>query len=107
MDVSVEAVVTGAALLIFGVAFDRAVSEMEQRPAGVVGYMSLLVVAGVGITVLLLWPLVGTEAALTLLFGFACSGVPMVAGSVARHMRARDAEIKELRQIQADLVGHD
>ena len=105
MEVSVEILVTGAALVIFGLGFDRAVSEMERRPAGVAGYVSLLVVAGVGITVLLLWPLLGTEAALTLLFGFACSGVPMVAGSVARHMRTRDAEMEELRQVQAELMG--
>jgi len=105
MEVSVEIVVTGVALVIFGVAFDRAVSEMERRPAGVAGYASLLVVAGVGITLLLLWPLLGMEAALTILFGFACSGAPMVAGSMARHMRTRDAAVEELRQVQAELMG--
>ena len=51
MDVSAEALAIGAGLVIFGIAFDRAVTELESRPGGHEGFTSLLVVVGVAMVV--------------------------------------------------------
>jgi divalent metal cation (Fe/Co/Zn/Cd) transporter len=107
MEISAELLVTGAALVLFGVAFDHAVTEMERHPGGHAGFTSLLVMVGVAVTVLLLWPMLGTEAVCILAFGFLASGVPMVVDSVVRHMRERAAAIEEQQRILAELLSHD
>jgi len=107
MDVQSESLVVVGALVIFGVAYDRAVAELGNRPGGHAGFTALLVVVGVAVTVLMLWPLLGTDAVEILVVGFCASGVPMVAGSVQRYLRSRAAEIEELRRIQAELMDHD
>lgn len=107
MDVSAETLVIGGALIIFGLAYDRAVTELEKRPGGHEGFTSLLVVAGVAVTVLMLWPLLGSKAVATLAFGFAASGAPMIVGSVARYMRARAAAMEEQQRVLAELMAND
>lgn len=75
------------ALFLFGFLYNLIVAYLERRGYDE-GYVSLLVVAGVAVTLggvaLLDW----RAAALTL-GAFACSGFWMVVGSWWRHVRAR------------------
>lgn len=81
------AVVIG--LLLFGMVYNRVVGWME-REGHADGYVAFLVCAGVGAT-LLAWGLLGQRwnDVLLLLALFMASGLPMILGSMARHMRAR------------------
>ena len=79
--------VIGAALLAFGIGYNHAVAWME-RTGYSEGYMSLIVVTGV-VATLAGVALVDWHAALLSGAAFALSGLPMIGGSVVRHMRAR------------------
>jgi hypothetical protein len=103
--VDAEMLVIILGLFVFGMGFDRFVNYLANQPGGHEGFTSLLVVVGVAITVIMLWPLIGAEAICYLAVGFAASGVPMVYGSVRRYMRQRAAEIEELQALQGEF--HD
>lgn len=90
-------------LALFGVVFDQVVARLGKIPGGHEGFTALLVVIGVAVTLSALWPLIGTEAYFTLVAGFVCSGVPMIAGNVARYVRNRAAGLREIHDLENDL----
>jgi thiol:disulfide interchange protein len=83
-------------LLMFGLAFNGLVSWLGSRKEG---YVSLLVVAGVLITLggaaLLDW-----QAAAWVLICFAASGTPMIIGDIWRAQSARDKAARVQRLIE-------
>ena len=83
------------ALIIFGIIYNQVVGWMERRKY-LEGYTSLAVGLGVLVTV-------GAVAvfswayALLVLGSFCASGLPVAAGSIWRHMKAREMEQTGLR----------
>ncbi len=84
-----------ACLLFFGALYNLAVARAEGDGT-LEGYTALAVALGVGVTLAGL-ALIDWQASLLLLGGFACSGAPMIAGSIGRHAAARRAEQRTLR----------
>ena len=89
MEIRVEsgAIWVLVGLVAFGALYNALVSWLGRR-GYTEGYLSLIVALGCAGT-LLGAALVDTGASLLVLLAFAASGFPMIAGSVARHMRAR------------------
>lgn len=83
------------ALVLFGIGYNLLVAWLERRGYSR-GMTSLLVVAGVVVTV-------GMTAVINLAFAlitagaFIASGVPMIFGSLARYVIARERDLKSLR----------
>lgn len=80
-------IATYTILLLFGVAFNAAVSHMEKN-GYLEGYAAIAVVIGVlitlaGVAVINLW------ASIYAIGGFMASGTPMIVGSWWRHVQAR------------------
>lgn len=92
--------ITCGGLLVFGVAYNAVVAYLERKDKER-GYTAFLVVFGNLVTVLAMIPLIGLTPALLILFGFACSGLPMTIGSMWRHTEARLRE----RQAQKDTIA--
>ncbi len=90
-----------ATLFVFGLAYNWFIEEIERRGLDR-GYTALLVVAGVAVTVTVTIPLIGLEAAVTLTLAFVASGMPMIVGSILRHVRerAQEEEINRQRAIE-------
>jgi len=83
-------------LVVWGVFFNE-VTAYSERKRWTEGYLSLYVALGVAGT------LVGVAfldlgAALLAAAGFVCTGLPMIVGSVLRHMRRREAEQRAARE---------
>lgn len=72
-------------LLVFGTGYNVLVSRLEERRKEE-AIVSLLVVVGVAVTVLSVWPLIGRRRVAVLLRAFVASGTPMIAGSLSRYM---------------------
>jgi hypothetical protein len=91
-------------LLAFGVIYNAAVSWLERR-GYTEGYIFLLVIGGVVVTLLIVVALDPKAAVLSFL-AFSCSGLPMVLGSWWRHVTARargqDAQRREALRLRAD-----
>jgi hypothetical protein len=102
MVIEAETLVIVMGLVVFGVGYNAFVAYLERQPGGHEGFTGLLVVVGVAVTVLMLWPLIGAEAVCRLMVGFAASGAPMVAGSVRRYMHKRAQEIEELQRLTSE-----
>ena len=85
----------GVLLVLFGAAYNRLVDWMERRNYHE-GFLSLIVAAGVGITLLFV-AVVDWRAALLTLAAFVCSGTPMIVGSILRYVRRREAEQLAMR----------
>lgn len=111
----------GVGLVWFGVWYNRWVERLQDDGSDR-GYVSLLVVVGVVVTVLGVTMVVGVLAgpgmALAVLcielVLFLCSGMPMVWGSVARHLERRRekqmgwrAMTQGLVDLARDLGGED
>lgn len=82
---------TIGALCGFGLWYDRRVSQWEQLGYHE-GYLSLIVALGVLVTIagIAVLDLVLTwNAGLTALVAFSASGLPMIAGSVRRHVASQ------------------
>lgn len=75
-------------LFIFGIIFNVVVTFAERR-GWMEGYTSLAVVLGVLVTIGAV-ALISWQFALVTLGAFAFSGLPMVAGSIGRHVTARE-----------------
>lgn len=77
------------ALLLFGVGYNQMIGLAERR-GWLEGFTSLAVAFGAAITLigaaLISWP-----AAVIVLGCFVASGLPMILGSMARYIRAREA----------------
>ena len=88
-------------LLAFGVAYNALVTWLERRGYAE-GYTSLLVVGGVGVTLLAI-AVVDGQAALLVFLAFSCSGLPMVIGSWWRHVRSREhGQAAQRREVLRD-----
>ena len=83
-----------ACLFSFGVAFNQMVTWLEVQDWEE-GATALLVVIGVGYTIFTISVLIGHFD--TLLWCFAASGAPMVAGSWIRYAKQRAQERKDAR----------
>lgn len=83
-------------LLLFGIGFNIFVAWLERHGYSK-GFVSLLVLAGVVVTV-------GMTAVISLAFAlvtagaFVASGTPMIIGSVWRHVREREKYIAALKR---------
>ena len=82
------------ALLMFGLFFNGHVARLGEQKQG---YTGLLVAAGVAVTLAGL-ALVWWQAALAALIAFIPSGVPMIAGDISRHIRAREQALEAMRK---------
>lgn len=82
------------ALFLFGLGFNRLVDWLERNGYSE-GFVSLLVVAGVGITVVMT-AVISPAFALVTAGAFIFSGTPMIVGSVARHAIERKRRIQTL-----------
>ena len=89
-------VMVGLGLLVFGVAYNAVVAWFKRHGYDE-GYMSLLVAAGVGATLAGV-AVVDWHAAVLALAAFCLSGLPMAAGSVWRHVRAREHSQNAIRR---------
>lgn len=83
--------VTAAALFGFGLAFNWLINLFNRHGLDD-GFTWLLVVVGVGITVLAAGFTIGWTAVIVLFIYFAASGLPMAAGDIYRYAKARRAE---------------
>lgn len=82
-------------LLLFGLVFNLAISVMERR-GWLEGYVALAVALGVLVTLAVVsW--FSWQFALITLGAFVCSGAPMIAGSIYRHVRSRERYHQNLR----------
>jgi Kef-type K+ transport system membrane component KefB len=80
----------GFGLILFGIGYNSLVAELERRKLSE-GYSAILVAGGVIVTlaVVAAFDWIG---ALLALGAFACSGMPMIVGSIARHVTAKEQE---------------
>lgn len=86
------------ALAGFGYGYNRWVARMERQGHDQ-GYMGFIVAFGCAVVVGG-WAVITLDlaGAVVLLAAFAAAGVPMMAGSVQRHLRARSEEARALRE---------
>lgn len=98
LDLNVESlVIMTAVLLLFGLAYNAVVGWLEENGRDE-GYTAILVVVGVLVTVLVATPLIGIDSSIILLVGFIASGSPMIAGSIYRHVLARESHQEEVKR---------
>lgn len=87
-------------LFMFGIAFNYFVDHLNGLKDG---YLSLLVVAGVGITLIGV-AIISWQAAVLVLACFAASGIPMIIGEIARNIQMREKALRIQRLIaEADV----
>jgi hypothetical protein len=94
-----------AALGLFGVVYDRATAWMEGLGSDH-GYVAFLVVGGVAVTLVgigLADLVLDWNAGLIGLLLFACSGLPMIIGSMRRHLGKLKAQQDEVRMLMRRL----
>ena len=90
-------------LVVFGGLYDHVVGWLENQGHSR-GYTSLLVVGGVGVTLIASIPLVGLNTAVLMLALFGASGLPMIIGSVARYARERARDDQQARDVARKLL---
>jgi len=80
----------------FGWLYNWAVAWLEGKKYSE-GYMGLIVAVGVGVT---LFPFLfmGPVSVVWVYLGLVASGIPMMAGSIWRHVKAREKEQADERQ---------
>jgi hypothetical protein len=83
-------------LLLFGGLYNRFVACLEAARREN-GYLAILVIAGVVVTLLAAAPFIGSANLLKLLLAFGASGLPMTWGSIDRYMTRREAGEKIAR----------
>ena len=83
-------------LFLFGVAYNAFVG-WTQRRGYEEGYTAILVVIGVLVTLAGV-AIIDWSAARITAFAFIASGSPMIAGSIWRHVRARERAIRAIIQ---------
>lgn len=88
-----------AGLFLFGVGFNW-LTELAERRGWIEGYTALFVVIGVAVTVAGTGFVIGWLHVLYLMLAFGASGLPMIVGSIARYVRARERAQKELRNVE-------
>jgi hypothetical protein len=83
-------------LLLFGGTYNRFVAHLEASRREN-GYLAILVIAGVAVTLIATAPFIGIHNFLKLLLAFAASGLPMTWGSIDRYMTHREAQERYAR----------
>jgi len=96
------AVLTG--LFVFGLAYNALVAWLESADRNR-GYTALLVVAGTMATLAGYATLASLEQALLVGACFTASGLPMIIGSIWRHIRYREHEEREIREIAREIAN--
>ena len=89
-------------LFMFGWAFNALVDYLKDRSDG---YLAMLVVAGVGIT-LIGAAIISWQAAVLVLVCFAASGIPMIIGEISRSIRMRERAIR-IQRLIAEVEAKD
>ena len=99
-----RAVAVSLALVLFGLWYNHEVGRMERDGAHE-GYVSLLVVIGVAVTVGG-WIVVTGDLAdgLLLLVCFAASGLPMIVGSIGRYLAARQQAQRQQQELTREVL---
>jgi hypothetical protein len=92
----IKAVVLLLVLMAFGIGYNAMIARAERRHY-LEGFTSLAVAAGVGFTLIIV-AIYDWRAAVTVLIGFAASGVPMIVGSIMRYIKLRNEEQEHERQ---------
>jgi len=88
-----------ALLFLFGIVFNW-ITHFAERKGWIEGYTALFVVIGVSVTVGGMGFLIGWKNVMYVYAGFVASGTPMIVGSIARYMLARE-------RAQRCLTNHD
>lgn len=76
------------ALVLFGIGYNALVAWLERK-GYTEGYLSIIVALGVFVTLCGV-AVLSVQAALISLGAFAATGTPMIIGSIARYLKARD-----------------
>lgn len=79
-----------AVLVVFGIGYNAVIARAERKHY-LEGFISLAVAVGVSITLGVV-AIYDWRAAVTVLVGFAASGVPMIFGSIMRYIHLRHEE---------------
>ena len=90
--------VTAVALFAFGIVYNWLVLQISRRGHSD-GYTWLLVVIGVGITVIAAGFTIGWAVVLLLFVYFAASGTPMAMGDIWRKIHAESVERTERQRL--------
>ncbi len=89
------------ALTLFGVGYNALIAWMEHK-GYTEGFLSLIVAFGVAVTLGGVG-ILSIQAALLALGAFVATGTPMIVGSIARYIKARE----EAKRAMLDEVKHD
>lgn len=84
------------ALILFGIVYN-AITAWAEKEGYLEGFTWLAVVVGVAVTLILTAPIIGAKTFGLLFSAFACSGLPMCAGALARYLKRRKAYLQSLR----------
>jgi hypothetical protein len=96
MEFGTKLVVTLLGLHLLSWGYNALIGWLERQGYHE-GFVSLFVVGGVAYTVAIATWIIGIDIALILLAAFTASGLPMVVGSIARHIAQRKREEECLR----------
>lgn len=102
MHLTIALVLTG--LFVFGLAYNAFVGWLESADRNR-GYTALLVVAGTIATLAGYAILASLKQALLVAACFTASGLPMIIGSIWRHMQYREHEEREIREIAREIAN--
>lgn len=106
MKIDTNFVMVTMALLLFGIAFNAFTAWME-RANKMQGFTAMMVVGGVFGTLVGAAFVIGLLPAMTVGLLFIASGVPMIAGSWARHTQTRDVDGAVLREIVSLIMDQE
>jgi ACR3 family arsenite efflux pump ArsB len=81
-------------LMLFGISYNAFVTHIEHKSEG---YMSLIVAAGVLVTLIGV-SILSIKAALLALGAFIATGTPMIIGSITRYIQKREAALKAIKE---------
>jgi len=96
-------VIVLVALFGFGIGYNRLVGKLEHQGHDR-GYMGFIVALGCTVTLLGAGVIVGWEPVAWTTMCFAASGIPMIAGSIRRHVRARAKARREILEANDRIV---
>lgn len=90
-------------LFLFGILYNQLVAWLERKGYHE-GYVAFLVAGGVLVTLAGV-SLISWQASLLVLGAFCASGLPMILGSVYRHVRRREHDLlRAIRDITQDVA---
>jgi hypothetical protein len=92
-----------AGLFLFGLTYNAFVAWLERQGHDR-GYTAFLVVGGTLVTLGGLWAVTDLDTAILAIICFAASGLPMILGSVWRHMVERASEEEKIMALAHEIV---